>query len=573
MSCGSTLANVCPNCQAELPAEAKFCLSCGHRLGPPAAVPEPEERPELAEVRLDQYIPAELLDKLKSARASGGMQGERRVVTMLFCDVEGSTAAAEELDPEEWAEIMDGAFEHLIAPVYRYEGTLARLMGDAILAFFGAPIAHEDDPQRAVLAGLDIVREIGPYRKEVNSRWGLEFNVRLGINTGLVVVGEVGSDLRVEYTALGDAVNLAARMEQTAQSGTVQITENTHKLIAPLVRFEDLGSIEVKGKREPVGAYRVLEELVSPGSLRGIEGLDSPLIGRDKEFESLLKAIGELRQGQGQILSVMGEAGLGKSRLVSELQHALEADGLLNGASATALAWYEGRSLSYQTTTPYGPFIDLFSNYFSLNGDRGSVKAYETISARVADLLPNSFEEVSPFIGTLLGVPPTGEAAERVRYLQPPQVRDMVFRATKDVVEQIAAARPLVLVFEDVHWIDPTSLELLEQMMAVTERASLMLVGIFRPVRQEASWRFHEAASRDYPHRYTSVLLEPMGQDQSRELVANLLHVEDLPETARALIMEKAEGNPFFVEEVIRSLLDAGLVVREGGHWRGPKRS
>ena len=571
MSCGSALAPACPNCRTELPAEAKFCFSCGHQLGAAVATPAPEEKPEPAEVRLDQYIPAELLDKLKSARTAGGMQGERRVITMLFCDVQGSTAAAEGLDPEEWAEIMNGAFEHLIAPVYRYEGTLARLMGDAVLAFFGAPIAHEDDPQRAVLAALDIVREIGPYREEVERKWGLYFNVRVGINTGLVVVGEVGSDLRVEYTALGDAVNLAARMEQTAAVGTVRITENTHKLVAPLFRVEDLGTVEVKGKREPVAAYRVIEPLISPGSLRGIEGLDSPLIGRDSEVRSLTEAVGELRRGQGQILSVMGEAGLGKSRLVAELHHALEADGLLNGASPAALAWLEGRSLSYQTSTPYAPFVDLFSRYFDLNGDQRGPDAYEALNGRVAELLPDTFEEVSPFMGTLLRVPPTGEAAERVRYLQPPQVREMVFRATQQIVESIAKVVPLVLVFEDVHWIDPTSLELLEQMMAITDRASLMLVGIFRPWRQEPSWHFHETASRDYPHRYTSVALSPLDQDHSRELVANLLHVEDLPEQVRALILQKAEGNPFFVEEVIRSLLDAGLVVRDEGRWRATR--
>ena len=287
---------------------------------------------ETAQDRIQQYVPAELLAKLESARASGGMQGERRVVTMLFCDVQGSTAAAGNLDPEEWAEIMNGAFEHLIAPVYRYEGTLPRLMGDAILAFFGAPIGHEDDPQRAVLSGLDIIQGIRPYAEQVKSQWGLDFNVRVGINTGLVVVGEVGSDLRVEYTALGDAVNLAARMEQTAEPGTVQITDETHKLIAPLFDFEDLGGVEVKGKEKPVQCYRVLQSKAEPGQLRGIEGLEAPLIGRDLEMDRLRRATGELLQGRGQICSVMGEAGLGKSRLVAELHHALAAEGLLPDA-------------------------------------------------------------------------------------------------------------------------------------------------------------------------------------------------------------------------------------------------
>ena len=312
----------------------------------------------------------------------------------------------------------------------------------------------------------------------------------------------------------------------------------------------------------------MIEPLADPGRLRGIEGLDSPLVGRDAEAKSLKDAVEELRQGQGQILSVMGEAGLGKSRLIAGLHHDLSAHGILNGAGPGEMAWMEGRSLSYQTATLYGPFIDLFSGYFGLNGEQRGHGAFETVRSRLAEMLPNAGEDVSPFIGTLLGLPLTGEAIERVKYLQPPQVRELVFRAAQDLVEHIATAGPLVLVFEDVHWIDPTSLELLEKMMAVTERAALMLVGIFRPWRQEASWRFHETASRDYSHRYTSVLLEPLGRDHSRELVANLLHVEDLPEKVRTLILDKAEGNPFFVEEVIRSLLDAGLVVDDGGHWR-----
>ena len=317
IQCGASLGSRCPQCGAELPTEARFCPKCGHQLA--------GTEPQPADSRLHQYIPKELLAKLESARAAGGVQGERRIVTMLFCDVQGSTAAAEKLDPEEWAEIMNGAFEHLIAPVYRYEGTLARLMGDAVLAFFGAPITHEDDPQRAVLAALETIERTVSYRKEVQRRWGVDFNVRVGINTGLVVVGEVGSDLRVEYTAMGDAVNLAARMEQTAEPGTVQISEATYRLVAPLFDIEELGGVHVKGKEEPVQSYRVLRQSALPGQLRGIAGLDSAMVGRKDEIKTLIDGIEALRYGRAQIFSVMGEAGLGKSRLVAELRHALTA--------------------------------------------------------------------------------------------------------------------------------------------------------------------------------------------------------------------------------------------------------
>jgi class 3 adenylate cyclase len=315
-NCGHSLTLNCPICSTENSLDANFCSNCGEQLDLAAAAPQD---------KLLQYIPKELLSKLEAARSGHAMSGERRVVTILFCDVKGSTAAAEKMDPEDWAEVMNGAFEHLIAPVYRYEGTLARLMGDAILAFFGAPIAHEDDPERAVLAGLEIVEGIEPYQVETRERWDLDFSVRVGINTGLVVVGEVGSDLRMEYTAMGDAVNLAARMEQTAQPGTVQISEETYKRIAPLFEFEPLGKIEVKGKQEPIHAHRVLAIKAHRGRLRGIQGLEAPLVGRSTEMDALKASIEDLVNGQGGIHCLIGEAGLGKSRMIEEMRQGFEA--------------------------------------------------------------------------------------------------------------------------------------------------------------------------------------------------------------------------------------------------------
>ena len=451
-------------------------------------------------------------------------------------------------------------------------------MGDAILAFFGAPIGHEDDPQRAVLAGLDIVEAIRPYREQVKSEWGLDFNVRVGINTGLVVVGEVGSDLRVEYTALGDAVNLAARMEQTAAPGTVQITEDTYRHVAPLFEMEELGGIEVKGKSEPVTAYRAIGAKETPGSLRGIAGLEAPLIGRDVEMGMLRDAVSEVQSGRGQLVSVMGEAGLGKSRIVAELRKALASDGLVsvNGTSpgsagGPAMTWYEGRSLSYETASPYAPFSVLLSDSFGLGEESTDEERYRRVKDGVGAIMQQSVEETAAFIATMLGIELPPDAQDRVRYLEPPQIRGQVFKATANYVEHLAKSKPTVLVFEDLHWIDPTSLELVHELMPLTDRVPLSIVGIFRPWRQEPSWQFHEAASRDFSHRYTAVQLQPLDGDSSRELVANLLHVEDLPESVRALILAKAEGNPFFVEEVIRSLLDAGLVIRVDDHWQATK--
>src|SRR5215213_4025241 len=322
----------CSSCQTINPNEAKFCMNCGASLAIVVGESKGQEKTPV----LDKFIPRELMTKFEAARAQDAMMGERRVITMLFCDVKGSTAAAEKVDPEVWSEIMNGIFEYMIRPIYKYEGTVPRLMGDAILAFFGAPIAHEDDPQRAILAGLEIQEGIKEYVEEIHLKHGLEFGLRVGINTGLVVVGAIGSDLRMEYTAIGDAINLAARMEQTAAPGTVQISEETYKLVAPFFDFESLGEVEVKGKAAPIRTYRPLAFKKSPGRGRGLEGLTSPLVGRDTQLALLAQQMKQLQTGAGSFVAVIGEAGLGKSTLIAQLKK-----------SHDEFIWLRGDALSY----------------------------------------------------------------------------------------------------------------------------------------------------------------------------------------------------------------------------------
>src|SRR6266496_462309 len=338
----------CANCQTSNPDQANFCMNCGYALA--ATVHATDRGTDSVQVKdrsLDKFIPQELLTKIQAARAVDVMTGERRVITMLFCDVKGSTAAAEKVDPETWTDIMNGIFEYMIRPVYKYEGTIPRLMGDAILAFFGAPIAHEDDPQRAVLAGLEIQEGIKSYADEIRLKHGLEFGLRVGINTGLVVVGEIGSDLRMEYTAIGDAINLAARMEQTAAPGTVQISEETYKLVSPFFEIKPLGEVEVKGKSLPIKTYRVLGVKSTPGQLRGLEGFSSLLVGRDPQLVLLKVQLKNLEKGSGSVVTVLGEAGLGKSTLIAELKKSNE---------SWSYSWLRGDSLSYTRSISYNPW-------------------------------------------------------------------------------------------------------------------------------------------------------------------------------------------------------------------------
>ncbi len=580
-NCGLALSVTCPNCGTANMAGARFCHNCGFALtgGQIASSPGTtnssathEEVVISPQDRLHEYLPDQLRAKLDAVRDTGprrSVEPERRIVTVLFCDVKGSTALADQLDPEDWAAIMNDAFTYLITPVYRYEGTLARLLGDAILAFFGAPIAHEDDPQRAVLAGLEIIEGIQEFRERMRRERGLEFNVRVGINTGLVVVGDLGSDLRVEYTAMGDAVNLASRMETTAEPGTVQISESTYRAVARLFEIDALGSITVRGKTEPVPAYRVRRARPGVVSTRGFDELHSPLVGRDRDLQALRDQVDHLLDGQGRIVAVIGDAGLGKSRLVAELRHLLVAGGLLDEESGFSdrMQWCEGRSLSYETMTPYAPFISMLSNSCGLTPDFATTGAYDRIEEQVRYVVPDNVHEIAPYLATLVGVPVPSEEQSRIKYLTPPQLRDLIFAAVEQYITALASRKPLILTFEDLHWADPTSRDLIERLMRLPDLVQLMLLAVFRPQRHEPSWRFHEVATRDYPHRYVTIHLDPLADDDARQLVANLLPVDGLPEQIRRVVLDRAEGNPFYVEEVLRSLLDAGVIVRQGSTW------
>jgi class 3 adenylate cyclase/tetratricopeptide (TPR) repeat protein len=518
-----------------------------------------------------------LAERLLATR--GQVQRERRVVTILFSDVKGSTAMAGELDPEDVMEIMDAAFDVLIQPIYRYEGTLARLMGDAVLAFFGAPIAHEDDPERACRAALEIVEGTQVYAERLERERGIEdFNVRVGIHTGLVVVGEVGSDLRVEYTAMGDAINLAARMEAAAEPGTILITEDTHDLIAPLFETEGLGPVELKGRAEPLLAYRVLAAKVSPGKGRGIAGLDSPLVGRRAEFAALQDAMARLQAGVGGIVTLVGEAGIGKSRLVAELRKRSLAKVPKPSQGLAVPQWVEGRCLSYGTSIAYLLWVDALRGMLGVTAESSPVAVRDALWQEVQDLCADRLDDVYPYLGRLLSVPLTPEDEARLEYLEGEALKMGTFRAVETLVKCAATKRPLVLVCEDLHWADPTSIELLEKMLPLTDRVPLLFICAFRPETDHGCWRIKEAATRFYRHRHTDLWLDPLSARESRALVDNLLGLEGLSqkpavsnvESVQCRILDHAGGNPFYVEEIIRSLINDGGIVQDWttGHWQ-----
>lgn len=526
-------------------------MNCGARLA--VAEANAGEKPQFS---LDRYLPQELVSKLEAARSRNSMVGERRVITMLFCDVKGSTTAAEKVDPETWTEIMNGVFEFMIRPIYKYEGFVPRLMGDAILAFFGAPITHEDDPQRAVLAGLEIQQGIKPYADEIRLKHGLEFGLRVGINTGLVVVGEIGSDLRMEYTAIGDAINLAARMEQTAQVGAIQISDETYKLVAPFFDVEPLGEVEVKGKSAPIKTYQILRTKSTPGHLRGLEGLTSPLVGREAQLAALKARMEDLAQGTGSVVAVMGEAGLGKSTLIAELR---------KSQNDSNPVWLRGDSLSYTRSIGYYPWRQVI---------RRSVEATEEDSpADVRHKLGYACERCAlpggdiPFLEAMLAVE-SEESAKAVMGFQGDALNQRMVDAARGFLRGLAFDRPLVIVFDDLHWSDEASLNLLLDTSDLSASHPILFICMSRPDTTAASWNSIQKMREKLGDDFHSIDLAPLQVNQTETLLNNLLGVKDLPKPILDLIVEKAQGNPFFVEEIIRSLIETKQLIRENNHWR-----
>ena len=544
-NCGTSLEIVCPVCSAVSPADANFCSNCGNALDSKAST---AAQPDLA-----QFVPEELKHKIEAARAGQAMRGERRTVTMLFADIEGSTRAAEALDPEDWAEIMNGAFEHLIAPVYRYEGTLAQLQGDAILAFFGAPIAHEDDAVRAVRAGLDITRAFAPYKAQVLDNWDVHIDIRVGINTGLVVVGEMGSDLRVEYTALGDAINTAARMEQTAEAGTVRITSRTANLVTEHFDLEEIGPVEVKGKAQPVLAYRVDKAASSPAEERS----GHRLVGREEELATLDSLRERLVEASGWVCTVIGEAGMGKTRLVEEFTHRTTGSMSvsLTREDDGELGMMKAASRSYDSAVPYSTIAQMLTKWWSF--DTAEEAATSRLSEIVAELQVEEPTDLDLYLAFVAGLTLPESAAAVLDQLEPPALHKRARAAVTRYFESELSNRPLMIILEDLHWADSMSLALIDDLMGLADRTAMGLILSMRPYRDEPTWEIREVAQREYHHRYHEIVLDQMTSDTTTELLDESLGDLEVSHEMRQRILERSDGNPLFIEQIVLALLES----------------
>jgi len=536
--CGGKLSHICHQCGYENLTEDKFCGECGHALvDSEADHPFDYSQPQT-------YTPKFLAEKILDTRST--IEGERKLVTVLFADVANYTSISEKLDPEEVHQIMDGCFKVLMDQIHRYEGTIDKFTGDGVMALFGAPLAHEDHAQRACYAALAIQKAMVEYGKQVEKECGVEFRMRVGIDSGQVIVGSVGNDLKMDYTAIGDPVNLASRMEGLAEPSTVYVTSDTYRLTEGFFHFEALGKVSVKGKKEPVEAYRLgaageIETRFGAAVARGL----SRFVGRQKEIASLKEAFDKAKAGSGQVVGVVGEAGVGKTRLLLELRESI---------SQEQHTYSEGRCLHYGSTMPYLPILDILRAYFDIK-DIEQEAAIKRRMKKTMKQLNVNLDSVLPPLHDILSL-----QVEDKEYLnlEPPQKRERTFEAIKSLLIALSQSEPLILAVEDLHWIDKTSEEFLDYLIGSLANVRILLILLYRP-EYAHSW-----ASRS---SYSQVRVDELAVDPSIELVQSILEGADVASDLRELVLSRASGNPLFIEELTHNLLENGFIYRNNGQY------
>ena len=556
--CGAPLETRCPRCNAEVRAGARFCGACGSSMAtaqpggaqPAAARPATASSPASESSRsVASYTPKHLAEKVLKARSA--IEGERRQVTVLFADIAGFTSLAEDRDPEDIHQIVDRCFEAITAEVHRFEGTINQYTGDGVMALFGAPIAHEDSARRAVHAALGIQRAIRELSREIEARQGPAIRMRLGLNTGPVVVGRIGDDLRMDYTAVGDTTNVAARMQQAARPGSVLISEATLRAIGGFFETLDLGEQAVKG-RAPVHAHEVLRPRGRRSRLdAAVERGLTPLVGRERELDILRERFREAKSGRGQVVFVAGDAGIGKSRLLLEFRRALARV----GEDAT---WLEGQCVSFGRTIPFLPIVDQLRRNFGieeLDGEPEIIAKIEHGMRRMGGL-----DAQIPYLRYLLGVDP---GDPRVANIDAANRRACILEAVRVLSLAGARIRPLVLVFEDLHWADASSEDYLTGLMDAVASTRILLV---------LTYRIGYASPFGSRSFYTTLTLHALSRDDALAMAGSVLGSADFPRELAEALTAKAEGVPLYVEEVAKTLLDVGVLRRENGGYRLVRR-
>jgi class 3 adenylate cyclase/tetratricopeptide (TPR) repeat protein len=561
--CGARLEKACPNCGEPNRYGARFCRNCGQTIAEtltqsPATIPEGPAP--------DTYVPKHLAEKILASRHK--LEGERKQVTVLFADIRGSTKILEGLDPEEGQKIIDPVLRVMMDAVHRYEGTVNQVLGDGIMALFGAPLAHEDHTLRACYAALAMQDEMRRHRQKLSQTEEFGLQIGVGIHSGEVVVRSIDNDLNIDYSALGHTTHLAARMQELAGPGEALISQTTLRQVEGFVQTKSLGPIQVKGVSHPVDVYSLTAATaartrVQAGASRGL----TPLVGRGTEVELFRKLADRVSAGRGQILAMIGEAGLGKSRLVHEFtRHQLPTGWLVLEAS----------SVSYGTATPYFPLVEMLRRYFNIAQAEDARQTRDKVITHVLELDIGLKDAIPPIL-SLLGILPDDkihpkenikqteypsdltDLINRFSSIEPQQRRRYTLDALKRVCVRESTRQSLLLVFEDLHWIDHETQAFLDVLVDSIPMVPLLLLLNYRP-----------GYSNDWSEKsyYTQLRVEPLPVTNAEELLSMLLGKNPDLNPLKRLLIERTEGNPFFAEESVRSLVETGVLTGEKGGYR-----
>ena len=536
--CATPLARSCSNCGSQLSATAKFCPECAH----------PVAGTTVAEARFaspQSYTPKYLAEKILTSKAA--LEGERKQVTVLFADLKGSMELLADRDPEEARRILDPVLDHMMEAVHRFEGTVNQVMGDGIMALFGAPLSHEDHAARACYAALRMQESIKRHGESVRRTEGVPIRIRVGLNSGEVVVRAIGSDLHMDYTAVGQTTHLAARMEQIAAPDTIVIAPATLTLAEGFVVVKPLGPTRIKGVADAIEVYELtaaspIHSRLKAAALRGL----TRFVGRSAEMARLHDALELAKSGRGQIVAVVGEPGVGKSRLFWEFTHSPE-----------TAAWLtlEGASVSYGKATTYYPVIELLKGYFAIDSRDSERTIREKVTGKLLSL-DRALEGALPALLSLLDV---ATEDERWRQFEPLQRRQRTLEGVKRLLLRESQVQPLIVVFEDLHWIDGETQALLDGLVESLPTARMLLLVNYRPEYQQ-HW-----GSRTYYHQIRIDHLPPAKAD---ELLDSLLGRDPTLRPLKRLLVERTEGNPFFLEETVRTLVETAVLVGERSAYR-----
>lgn len=568
--CGTRLTLTCSACGFGNPLDYRFCGMCGTRLA--------SDNVDVALQPLQPAVEREA-DPSTTIAPIQPIEGERRQVTVIMTDLTDSTNLLEKVGTEGWVELMNRILHILESEIYRFGGEISQFRGDGLVAFFGATAAHEDDPERAVLAALSMQRAFDHYVRELPMPEANDLRMRVGVDTGEVIVATGQSRQQWQETAMGLAVTIASRMETAAEPGTVLISEHTYRLAKSHFEWQALGEILVKGVSQPIAVYRPLQPVEDAKNLPSdLTFPDSfPHIGRETEFHRLRICVEGLFDGRGHIATLTGDKGSGKSFLLNSLgQYFAHLDTLLeesrttSSVAATSLSWVRGRCRSYSQTWPYSLWLDLFRNWLGLRPEDSKEDRRARLRQRAEDLWGDAFEEHYPYLASFLGLPLEPPYMDKIRYLNGEGLRQRYFVAVRSWIETSSRKGPLVLVFSDMHWADDSSLALLKHCLSVCDSEALLWLLSFRPERDSSIWELYLSLEVDYPHRLTRVDLPPLTVPQSTELINQLIGAETLPQETRKLIIRNSEGNPYYIIELIRALIAQGILVREpeDGPWR-----